>query len=309
MISRRNIRVKVMQLLYVIETSGDENLFKDPVFELQKKLDKTRELFVNLLYTVTEVARYAESDSMHRSAKNLPNFEDLNVNTKIVGNQLMWQILENPSYKKALDTDKPQHHTNKDLIRKLYQALAETEEYKSYITEQSRDKKADKQIIEFIFNSLVLPNEAFEEHIEEHFNNWDDDGEMMQQLINNYLQKPNQDIGLMVTPEKWIFAKTLLTSMIDKKEYALELIKPKLKNWDSERIALLDMLLMQMGVCELLYFETIPTKVTINEYIDLAKDYSTPQSGQFVNGILDGIHKDLLASGKINKVDFKKKTY
>jgi N utilization substance protein B len=97
--------------------------------------------------------------------------------------------------------------------------------------------------------------------------------------------------------------------MIDKKEYALELIKPKLRNWDSDRIALLDMLLMQMGVCELLYFETIPTKVTINEYIDLAKDYSTPQSGQFVNGILDGLHKELLAEGKIRKVDFKKKTY
>jgi N utilization substance protein B len=155
----------------------------------------------------------------------------------------------------------------------------------------------------------MLPNNIFEEQIEEQFNNWDDDGEMMQQLINNFLQKPTQNIQQMVSAEKWIFAKTLLTSMIDKKEYALKLIKPKLRNWDSERIALLDMLLMQMGVCELLYFETIPTKVTINEYIDLAKDYSTPQSGQFVNGILDGLHKELLAEGKIRKVDFKKKTY
>ena len=128
---------------------------------------------------------------------------------------------------------------------------------------------------------------------------------MMQQLINNFLQKPTQNIQQMVSAEKWIFAKTLLTSMIDKKEYALELIKPKLRNWDSDRIALLDMLLMQMGVCELLYFETIPTKVTINEYIDLAKDYSTPQSGQFVNGILDNIHKELVAEGKIQKVSFK----
>jgi len=104
----------------------------------------------------------------------------------------------------------------------------------------------------------------------------------------------------MVTPEKWTFARTLLTTVIEKKEHALELIKPKLKNWDAERIAQLDMILMQMGVCELLYFETIPTKVTINEYIDLAKDYSTPQSGQFVNGILDNIHKELNAEGKIN---------
>lgn len=309
MISRRNIRVKVMQLLYIMENSGGEKLFKDPVLELQKQLDKSRELFVYLLYYITEVARYAESDSRHRASKHLPNYADLNVNTKIAGNELLWQILENEAYKKALETDKPQHMADTELIRKIYQQLAETAEYKGYITEQSRDKKADKQIIEFIFNTLLLPNTDFEEHIEEHFNNWDDDGEMMQQLINNFLQKPNQNIQQMVTPEKWIFAKSLLNSMIDKKEYALELIKPKLKNWDSERIALLDMLLMQMGVCELLYFETIPTKVTINEYIDLAKDYSTPQSGQFVNGILDSIHKELMASGKINKIDFKKRTH
>ena len=309
MISRRNIRVKVMQLLYGIETSGDAKLFKDPVLELQKKLDKTRELFVYLVYCITEIARYAETDSRNRSAKNLPNYQDLNVNTKIAGNLLLWQILENESYKRALENDKPVNVVDKDLIRKLYQQLAETTEYKTYIAEQSRDKKADKEILEFIFNTLMLPNNIFEEQIEEQFNNWDDDGEMMQQLINNFLQKPTQNIQQMVSAEKWIFAKTLLTSMIDKKEYALELIKPKLRNWDSDRIALLDMLLMQMGVCELLYFETIPTKVTINEYIDLAKDYSTPQSGQFVNGILDGLHKELLAEGKIRKVDFKKKTY
>jgi N utilization substance protein B len=309
MISRRNIRVKVMQLLYGIETSGDAKLFKDPVLELQKKLDKTRELFVYLVYCITEIARYAETDSRNRAAKNLPNYQDLNVNTKIAGNLLLWQILENESYKRALENDKPENVVDKDLIRKLYQQLAETPEYKTYIAEQSRDKKADKEILEFIFNTLMLPNNIFEEQIEEQFNNWDDDGEMMQQLINNFLQKPTQNIQQMVSAEKWIFAKTLLTSMIDKKEYALELIKPKLRNWDSDRIALLDMLLMQMGVCELLYFETIPTKVTINEYIDLAKDYSTPQSGQFVNGILDGLHKELLAEGKIRKVDFKKKTY
>jgi N utilization substance protein B len=309
MISRRNIRVKVMQLLYIIETSGDTKLFKDPVIELQKKLDRTRELFVYLLYCITEVARYAETDARNRAAKNLPNFDDLNVNTKIAGNLLLWQILENESYKKALESDKPQHLADKDLIRKLYQQLAETTEYKAYINEQSRDKKTDKDILDFIFNALLLPNANFEEQIEEHFNNWDDDGEMMQQLINNFLQKPTQNIQQMTTPEKWSFAKNLLISMIDKKDYALELIKPKLKNWDSDRIALLDMLIMQMGVCELLYFETIPTKVTINEYIDLAKDYSTPQSGQFVNGILDNLHKELLAQGKINKVDFKKRTH
>jgi N utilization substance protein B len=109
----------------------------------------------------------------------------------------------------------------------------------------------------------------------------------------------------MMTKDKWDFAKNLLKTTIEKKEYALELIKPKLKNWDADRIAILDMILMEMGVCELLYFETIPTKVTLNEYIDLAKAYSTPQSGHFVNGILDNIHKELLSENKIQKVSFK----
>ncbi|MFN5813666.1 MAG: transcription antitermination factor NusB [Bacteroidota bacterium] len=98
----------------------------------------------------------------------------------------------------------------------------------------------------------------------------------------------------------------LLKTAIEKKDYTLEIITPKLNNWDAERIASLDMILIRMGICEFLYFETIPTKVTINEYIDLAKSYSTQQSGQFVNGILDSIHKDLQASGSIKKVEFKK---
>ena len=154
----------------------------------------------------------------------------------------------------------------------------------------------------------MLPSEDFTSHVEEHFTNWDDDSEMMSQLMLNYLQKPaSYDLKEMISLEKWEFAKGLLNTVREKREYVSGLIKPKLKNWDAERIAVLDMILMEMGVCELLFFETIPTKVTINEYIDLAKAYSTPQSGQFVNGILDNIHKELASQDKIHKVDFKQK--
>ncbi len=294
-----------MQLLYIMETAGNQQIFKDPVQELQKQLDKSRELLVYLIYFLTETARFAETDAKQRASKNLTTNADLNVNTKIAGNELLWQIRENPSFIRLLENSSIPNKIDKDLLKKMYQKLVETEEYAAYIHEQSREKKKEKEIIDYIFNSLLLPDEHFESHIEELYNNWDDDGEMMQQLINNFLQKPTQNLELMVTNEKWQFAKTLLQTVIDKKDFTLEMIKPKLKNWDADRIAILDMLLMRMGVCELLYFETIPTKVTINEYIDLAKDYSTPQSGQFVNGILDNIHKELMAEGKINKVDFK----
>lgn len=307
MISRRNIRVKVMQLLYMIEAADSPIAFKKPVEELQKQLDKSRELFVYLLYFLTEVARYAETSAQKRASRNLPSEEDLNVNIKIAGNEFLWQILENPSFKKAVETDLPGKLIDRDLLKKVYEDLTHTDKYKEYISQQSRDKAREKEIIKLIFTQLMLPNEAFIAHLEELFNNWDDDADMMDQLMQNYIQKPGSyNLQEMLSPEKWQFARSLLTTTLEKKEYCAELIKPKLKNWDAERIAQLDMVLMRMGVCELLYFETIPTKVTINEYIDLAKDYSTPQSGQFVNGILDNIHKEMMEAGKIQKISFKK---
>jgi N utilization substance protein B len=308
MISRRNIRVKVMQLLYMIEAADSPTAFTKPVEELQKQLDKSRELFVYLLYFLTEVSRYAETSAQKRASRNLPSEDDLNVNIKIAGNEFLWQILEDPSFKKAVEMDMPDKMIDKDLVKKIYVDLTNTDKYKEYITQQSREKAKEKEIIKLIFTQLMLPNEAFITHLEELYNNWDDDADMMDQLMLNYIQKPGSyNLQEMLSAEKWQFARSLLTTTLEKKEYCAELIKPKLKNWDSERIAVIDMVLMRMGVCELLYFETIPTKVTINEYIDLAKDYSTPQSGQFVNGILDNIHKEMLESGKIQKINFKNK--
>ncbi len=161
--------------------------------------------------------------------------------------------------------------------------------------------------IDYIYSNLLITNEDFTNHVEEFFNNWDDDCDMINLLVQNYLIKPGTvDFQKMLSTEKWNFAKDLLLTVLDKKALTLEMIKPKLKNWDPERIATLDMILMEMGVCEFLFFETIPPKVTINEYIDLAKEYSTNQSGQFVNGILDNIHKELVKEEKLNKVIYKK---
>ena len=185
--------------------------------------------------------------------------------------------------------------------------MVATSEYKNYIASASRDKQEEKKILEFILNDMLLANELFVSHIEENFSNWNDDGEMLVQLLAGYIQKPGSlNYKQLLSPDKEEFAKSLLQTVIDKAEYLQNIITPKLKNWDPDRIAILDMLLMKMGLAEFLYFETIPPKVTINEYIDLAKDYSTVQSGQFVNGILDNIHKELVQQGKMQKVDYKK---
>lgn len=306
MISRRNIRVKVMQTLYSIDSVSGETKPGEPVSILTKKIEQTRNLYTYLVYFITEVARFSETDARQKASKHLPSQHDLAVNTKIAGNELLWKILENASFKTMVKELKLEHMVDPDLLKRIYLDLVATEEYKEYIEEQSRDKKSEKKIMEFIFSNLMLPNENFINHVEESFINWDDDAEMMQTLVLNYFSKPvPQDFHDILSKEKWEFAKNLLATVLDKSDYTLELIKPKLKNWDAERIAALDLIILQMGVCEFLYFETIPTKVTINEYIDIAKAYSTVQSGQFVNGLLDNIHKELTAENKIHKKNFK----
>lgn len=309
MISRRNIRVKVMQCLYSLDTMSNEVSAVDGVRLLRKQVDQSRQLFVYLVYFLSEVARYAEKDALKKASKHLPTAEDLSISTKIVGNELLWKIVEAPSFINCCGENKPHSFIDEDLLKKTYQNLIESEEYQDYIGILNRDKKGEKSILEFIFTDLMLPNENFISHVEEHFINWDDDAEMMSVMMLNFLQKPGAyNFDEFLSKEKWEFAKGLLETTIEKKDVSMELLKPKLKNWDADRIASLDLIIIEMGISEFLFFDTIPTRVTINEYIDLAKAYSTPQSGQFINGILDNIHKELSAEGKITKKTFKNST-
>ena len=307
MISRRNIRVKVMQTLYTVATLETAVKPGEPKKILKQHFDQSRSLLVYLIWFITEVARYAEKDAHQRASKHLPSAADLNVNTKLAGNELLWKMLEDPELVAQFDIEKPEHKADRELIRRIYLNLVETPEYKAYIAQPARERHEEKKIIDFILETQLLANEAFVSHIEENFADWDDDGEMIIQLLAAYIHKPGTyNFRQMVSPDKESFAFDLLQTVLDKNEHLQALIIPKLKNWDPERIALLDMILMKMGVSEFLYFETIPPKVTINEYIDLAKEYSTQQSGQFVNGILDNIHKDLVQQGKMHKTEFKK---
>jgi len=296
-----------MQVLYQLE-SGETTADIDAIKILENRLDQTPRLLTYLIYFLTEVARYAEKDAAIKDSRHLFTAEDKNINTKIAGNTILWAILENQSYTQAMSKYKFSFDYTEDIVRKAYEELVASEKYSQYIQQQNRDYKNEKEILSFIFSDLMLPNVIFIFLIEENFINWYDDAEMLVPLMTGLLQKPSAlNLQQMPDAEKKTFAKELLRTVISKKDHVTELIKVRLKNWDPDRIAVLDMILMQMGVCEFLYFETIPPKVTINEYIDLAKDYSTAQSGHFVNGILDGIHKDLVARNEIYKTDFKSK--
>lgn len=298
-----------MQTLYASDSMGNTLSATQAQQILKKNLEQSQQLFTYLVYFLTEIAGFAEADALQKAHKHLPSHNDLNVNTKISGNDIIWAALENKSLTSAIKIHHIENLIDKELVRRIYLLLIASDEYKTYIALQSRDKRSEKKILEYIFNDLMLANNDFTSNIEEYFINWDDDADMMVLLMANFMQSPVAfNFGQMLSEEKGQFGINLLSTVIEKKEVTLDLIKPKLKNWDAERIAALDMVMMHMGVCEFLYFETIPPKVTINEYIDLAKEYSTPQSGHFVNGILDNIHKELLADNKLQKKNFKNST-
>ena len=299
--------MKVMQTLYTLSTLEKDVKPGEPQKLLDKHFQQSKDLLQYCIYFITEVASYSETDAYRSSSKHLPSKEDLAVNTKIAGNEILWKIKEDSYLKTLWDKAKPEQQVDKELVKKIYLQLKSSEAYKKYISSPLRDRKAEKEIIDYIFEDLMLHNEAFISHLEELYNNWDDDSEMTVQLVRSYLQKPgSHDFDQFISIDKLQFAKLLLDTVIQKNEHLESFILPRLKNWDAERLAAVDMILMKMGVAEFLYFETIPPKVTINEYIELAKEYSTQQSGQFVNGILDNIHKELVKENKLHKVDFKK---
>lgn len=299
-----------MQLLYAIDATNQEKSSPketEVVTQLKKQIEQTRTLLVFMLSYLIEIAQFAEIHAQQRASKNIVTQEDLNVNIKIAGNEFVWHLLENEAFNTVVNQNKVKLLVEDDLVKKIFLQLIQTPEYAAYIAIDSRDKKSDTEIIHFIFTDLLLANESFIAKVEELFQNWDDDCEVIEQMVMQYLNKPKSiNFKESISADKWLYAKELLTTVLEKDEALMDLIKPKLKNWDSERIAVIDMLLLKMGISELLFFETIPTKVTINEYIDIAKDYSTKQSGQFVNGILDSIHKDLISQNKIQKVEFRK---
>jgi transcription antitermination protein NusB len=302
MITRRNIRTKVMQLIYSTESAEGQLMPKDSEKKMLAALENTKTLFFFLTKSLMEITLYAEVDSKNKASKHLPTAEDLNVNTKIAGNTVVWHIVEAADYQVYNANKKITALFDEEWIKAMYLELVATEEYKQYINVAARTNKEDVAILKFILDSIILPNENYQELGEETFTNWDDDIEMARSVLMAQLERSKQfTINKIIGLDKTEFAINLAKTYFDKKELLATYYIPKLRNWDENRIAVLDKVIISLGITELLFFENIPAKVTINEYIDLAKDYSTKQSGHFVNGVLDGIHKDLVRDNKLNK--------
>ncbi len=307
MISRRNIRVKVMQTLYTLHAAQPDNNDIATTLGLKilnEKLALSLELFTTTIAYVASIAQYAEIDARFRSSKYVPTEADKNVNTKIAGNEFIWKTLSNETYQQKLTSSNILQGVDQDWVKKLYQQLCTSALYQTYIAVEGRDAKSEKAIIRYIWTELIINNEDFQSYLQDEISGWEDDKEMIYILMDNFF-KNSASINFMalLTGEKLEYAKNLLVTAIEKADYCMELIEPKLINWESDRVAQIDLILLRLGLCELLYFETIPTKVTINEYIEIAKQYSTPQSGHFVNAVLDKILKDLEKDKKISKQD------
>ena len=269
---------------------------------LNDKISRSLDLFTTAIQYIISIAQYAETDAHLKASKYLPSQADLAIDTKIAGNEFIWAVLGNETFKERVKQGNLERFVDAEWVKKLYIALVKSPEYATYIGIKERVLKSEKVIVQFVWEKLMLGNESLQEFFTDEMQGWEDDREMIIMLMENFFRSYQKVNFLnLLTSEKREYAQDLLKTVLDKEDYTMELIKPRLVNWEAERVALIDLILLRMGVCELLYFPTIPTKVTINEYIEIAKMYSTPQSGQFVNGVLDNILKDLEKNDQIRK--------
>jgi N utilization substance protein B len=308
MLNRRHLRVKALQVLYSYQQSQVKEILPYEKALLQS-VDKVYEMYIWLLSLLIEVADYSIIDAEERANKFLPSEEDLNASVKIQNNLFITSLSQNPEYLAAVKKYKISWDFDPEVRKSIFISLKASEEYKTFLGLTDHTIQKDKDIIKFIFKKLILKSPGIEQIFEEKFINWSVDKDVLQALVaktfKNFSSVNPEENKLAEICPNWDEDKPFLIDLLKKvisfeKEYQ-ELIAQKTKNWDSERIALMDTLLMRMAITELIHFSTIPIKVTMNEYIEISKEFSTPKSNSFINGILDKILADLKSAGKLRK--------
>ncbi|MDD2381405.1 MAG: transcription antitermination factor NusB [Mariniphaga sp.] len=295
-------------MLYAYYTSSDKTL--DSIEkELYFCIRKSYDLYHYLMILILDIADYAERRIEIRKNKHQPTYDDLHPNTKFTTNQIIQLLRENRQLNTYTQQYKMSWINHPELIKDMYSSLTESDIYKTYIEETSQSFAEDRKFIEKVFNQIILLTEDLYEILEEQSIYWNDDIEFVISMINKTLKQfhPYSDSSQKLMPmfkdqDDSDFAKNLLRKSIINHDELRGLIKEHSKNWDLERIAFMDILIMQLAITEFIWFPSIPTKVSLNEYIELSKMYSTEKSRNFINGILDKTLKDLKSSEKINKI-------
>lgn len=304
MLSRRSVRIKVMQLLYA--KSSDEALdLKGSMQRYSRMIDQSYEVFLYNLFCLVQVTKIAAEDEAKKKAKHLPSEADKAFSAKLCENELVRSLRDNAGLNKLFEQKSFNAKIDRDHMIKIYHQFAKEDAYVAYLSKECEREDHVEILLELY--RFCRKNELFNEIIGDAFLNWIDDKSLVIGAVKKVIKSLPVD-GTDFLKEYYPddetikdYGEPLLNRTFKGDSALLEIIKPILTNWDHERLALIDMILLKMAACEMLEFPTIPAKVTLNEYVEVAKSYSTDKSKEFVNGVLDKLMKQLEEDGKLNK--------
>mgnify|MGYP001216947641 CR=1 FL=1 len=309
MLNRRHIRIKVMQTLYASKGGESESVKVSERFLLQS-LDSMYDLFIAQLSLFIEVHSKSKDHLEKTQKKILATKEEKNPNSKFVNNEVLKLLSSNEALLGFIEDQKENlWYLDFEYIDIIFKSILKSDLYKDYMSTKTSTFKEDKVFIIDLFTEVIAPNDKLYDYFEDKRITWLDDLPVVNTAILKILKKVKASSeGQFFTPklfkdlEDRDFGVELLKKTMLNQAKFIEEIGSKTKNWDAERITQIDTVLMQMAICEFQKFPSIPVKVTINEYLEIAKEYSTPKSSNFINGILDKIVKEYTAEGNLNKI-------
>ena len=306
MLNRRHIRVKVMQSIYALHQSQSGDLEKEEKF-LFYSLESIQDLYLVMISTLVELKKMEEMFLEKSSKKHLVTTEERNPNKKFIHNKVINLLAESNHITISLENRKIDNwEIHDDYIQLLLRLIKESDLYAKYMHNRENNFEEDKQFIIAIFTDIIVPNEKLYDYLEDTKLTWVDDVPLVNTEIIKQLKglKENSEIRmprLYKDVDDKDFAKNLFRKTVLNEKDLTKFYIDKTPNWDTERIAEVDTIILKMAICEFLKFPSIPVKVTINEYLEVAKEYSTPKSSIFINGILDNLVKEFQANNTLLK--------
>ena len=307
MINRRHIRVKVMQSVYAMQQSHNIDIIREEKF-LKHSILKMFDLYVLNFQLIIEVQKLAAKKMALSKKKILATQEELKPNTKFTENKVINQIAESISLESYVELNRLNNWEDDDeYVKIIFDELQKSDLYKNYLANTLDSFKIDKAFVIDFFKEIIAPNEKLAEYYEDKMISWVDDIPFVNTWVVKTLSKTKLDktfvLGtLYKDKDDEDFVSNLFKKTILKHKTYEEDITNKTPNWETDRIADIDMILIKMAITEFTNFPSIPVRVTINEYIEVAKDYSTTKSSYFINGVLDKISKDYMKNKKIIKI-------
>ncbi len=306
MISRRLLRIKAMQTYYSAMQSEDMSLEK-AIKEFEKSVQESYRLYLSLFCLLVKIKNYAEKKIEIRQHKLIPRDEDLNPNKKFIENKIFLKIINNKKIEKVYNNSDYNWDNHPELISDLWKQIESSSYYLNYMVSDDYSLEDDKKIVKDIIINNIVENEQFDQILEDLNIYWNDDLEfLLSIIIKNIYSAEDNDACILIsdlykTEEDKSFGIDLIKKTILKSEDFDNIIVEFLEKWDLQRIAFLDKIILHLALCELLEMPTIPVKVAINEYLDIAKYYSTTKSNNFINGILDAVYNQHKEAGTLNK--------